>query len=78
MPVETAARETVEQAAAATEATPKRNLDEKVVSFNKQETQSMFPDGKEREQLEHNYGFSRQTIEEYSAVLENRLETIGG
>mmetsp|Transcript_31294 Transcript_31294/g.41411 ORF Transcript_31294/g.41411 Transcript_31294/m.41411 type:complete len:117 (-) Transcript_31294:472-822(-) len=37
---------------------------------------SMFPDGKEREQLEHNYGFSKQTIESYSAVLEGRLETL--
>ena len=38
----------------------------------------MMPDGKEREKIEHNYGFSSQTIEEYSAVLENRLEALGG
>jgi len=32
-----------------------------VTSFAKED--QLFPDGKEREQLEHNFGFSKQTIE---------------
>jgi len=51
-----------------------RDLSEKVMAF--ESNKSMFPDGKEREQLEHSYGFSKQTIESYSAVLEGRLETL--
>ena len=35
-----------------------------------------FPEGKEREKMEHNFGYSGQNIEEYSAILENKLDSI--
>ena len=36
----------------------------------------MFGDDKTREQVEHNYGFSGSKIEEYSTVLENKLDAV--
>ena len=74
-------RVTVEKAARDEErerliAQSEADLNQKVMSFEKGD-EHLFPDGKEREQLEHNYGFSKETIEQYSAVLEGRLETLG-
>ena len=40
------------------------------------ENASLFTDDKNREQVEHNYGFSGQNIEEYSAAIENKLESL--
>jgi len=54
------------------------NLDEmtqNITSFASSE-KSLFSDDKIREQTEHNYGFSGQSIEEFSAVLENKLESL--
>ena len=36
----------------------------------------LFGDERNREQVEHNYGFSGQKIEEYSAILENKLDSL--
>ena len=36
----------------------------------------LFPDDNAREQIEHNYGFSGQNIEEYTVGLENSLESL--
>ena len=53
----------------------------KVTSFKEnsafeESSGGLFPDERNREQVEHNYGFSGQKIEEYSAVLENKLDSL--
>lgn len=47
-------------------------MDTKILKFK--EGDEKFPEGKEREQLEHNYGFNREMIEDYSAALEDRID----
>lgn len=47
----------------------------KITSFKKTQ-EGLFSDDKQREQIEHNFGFSGQNIEEYSAVLENKVESL--
>ncbi len=36
----------------------------------------IFAESESKEQVEHSYGFSGQNIEEYSAVLENKLDSL--
>jgi hypothetical protein len=50
-------------------------MTQNITSFDSAE-KSIFDDAKVREQTEHNYGFSGQSIEEFSAVLENKLESL--
>jgi len=47
-----------------------------VTSLKSASGDDLFADEKQREQTEHNYGFSGQNIEEYSAVIENKLESL--
>ena len=51
------------------------DLDRNVTSM-KPDDGSMVIGSDEKDQIEYNYGFSGQNIEEYSAVLEDKLELL--
>ena len=48
---------------------------QQITSFASSE-KGLFVDAKVREQTEHNYGFSGQSIEEFSALIENKLDSL--
>lgn len=54
---------------------PSVDLNQSITSLKNQ--RDIYTDENDRESIEHKYGFSGQNIEEYSAVLENKLDSLG-
>ena len=51
-------------------------MDLKVTSVKRHDGSSLFSADDDKEQIEHNFGFSGHSIEEYSAVIENKLDAL--
>ena len=67
---------TVKAQEAASPTHTKADLNIKVTSVKKGDGSPLFAADDDKEQIEHNFGFSGHSIEEYSAVIENKLDAL--